>query len=105
MSRAGETYDNAFAESLFSRYKAELLEGGSFADTEQARMETFNYIDGYYNPARRHSSIGYKTPLAFEADYRQRSETRADFRPLAQTKIDRITQKGVKLKQHSRPTF
>ena len=40
MSRAGETYDNAFAESLFSRYKAELLEGGAFSDTEEATMET-----------------------------------------------------------------
>ncbi|MGH9897362.1 MAG: IS3 family transposase, partial [Pyrinomonadaceae bacterium] len=74
MSRAGETYDNAFAESLFSRYKAELLEGGAFADTEEARMETFQYIDGYYNPVRRHSSIGYKSPFAFEAAYRQRGE-------------------------------
>jgi transposase InsO family protein len=41
MSRADETYDNAHAESLFSRYKAELLEGGAFADLEQARSETF----------------------------------------------------------------
>jgi putative transposase len=49
MSRAGESYDNAYAESWFSRYKAELLEGGVFADVEEARLETFNYIDGYYN--------------------------------------------------------
>src|SRR5262245_15969226 len=45
MSRAEETYDNAFAESLFSRYKAELLEGGAFADVEQARLETFAFIE------------------------------------------------------------
>ncbi len=62
MSRAGESYDNAYAESLFSRYKAELLEGGAFADVEQARMETFNYIEGYYNRIRRHSSLGYLSP-------------------------------------------
>jgi putative transposase len=48
MSRADETYDNAHDESLFSRYKAELLEDGAFADVEQARPETFAYIEGYY---------------------------------------------------------
>lgn len=105
MSRAGETYDNAFAESLFSRYKAELLEGGSFADTEEARMETFEYIDGYYNPVRRHSSLGYKSPLAFEADYRQRTENRAVFSSLTPNSIDNNSTKGVKPKQHSCPTF
>jgi putative transposase len=58
MSRADETYDNTHAESLFSRYKAELLEGGAFADLEQARSETFAYIEGYYNRVRLHSSLG-----------------------------------------------
>ena len=105
MSRAGETYDNAFAESLFSRYKAELLEGGAFANTEEARMETFQYIDGYYNPVRRHSSLGYLSPLAFETDYCQRSENRAVFRPLTPKSIDNNSTKGVKPKQHSCPTF
>ena len=105
MSRAGETYDNAFAESLFSRYKAELLEGSAFADVEEARMETGEYIDGYYNPVRRHSGIGYTNPLAFEADYRQRSENRAVFRPLSPKTFDKNSTKGVKPKQHSCPTF
>jgi putative transposase len=58
MSRAGETYDNAFAESLFSRYKAELLEGGAFRDVVEAQLETFEYIERYYNPVRRHSALG-----------------------------------------------
>lgn len=40
MSRAGETYDNAYAESLFSRYKAELLENGIFRDLAEAELET-----------------------------------------------------------------
>ena len=105
MSRTGETYDNAFAESLFSRYKAELLEGGSFADVEEARMETFQYIDGYYNPVRRHSSLGYKSPLAFETDHRQRTENRAVFSPLTPKSIDKNSTKGVKTKQHPCPTF
>jgi len=69
MSRAGESYDNAYAESLFSRYKAELLEGGAFADVKEAKMETFNYIDGYYNRIRRHSSLGYLSPEEYERKY------------------------------------
>jgi transposase InsO family protein len=52
MSRAGEVYNNAFAEGLFSRYKAELLEDGQFADVGQARQESFAYIEGYYNRVR-----------------------------------------------------
>ena len=105
MSRAGETYDNAFAESLFSRYKAELLEGGAFNSTDEARMETFQYIDGYYNPIRRHSSLGYLSPLAFETGHRQRTENRAVFSSLTPNSIDRNSTKGVKPKQHSCPTF
>jgi putative transposase len=73
MSRADETYDNAHAESLFSRYKSELLEGGAFADLEQARSETFAYIEGYYNRVRLHSSLGYLSPEEFERAYYQRA--------------------------------
>lgn len=69
MSRAAESYDNAYAESLFSRYKAELLEGGAFADLEEARLETFNYIEGYYNRIRRHSSLGYVSPEEYERKF------------------------------------
>ena len=73
MSRAGETYDNAFAESLFSRYKAELLEGGAFRDVVEAQMETFDYIEAYYNDVRRHSALGYVSPAEFERAYFQRT--------------------------------
>lgn len=69
MSRRANCYDNAQAESFFSRYKAELLEGGAFADVSQARGETFSYIEGYYNRARRHSALGYKTPEGFEREW------------------------------------
>ena len=66
MSRRVNCYDNAQAESFFSRYKAELLEGGAFEDVSQARSETFSYIEGYYNRVRRHSALGYKSPDEFE---------------------------------------
>ena len=66
MSAKGNCYDNAQAESFFSRFKAELVEGGSFESVEQARSETFSYIEGYYNRIRRHSSLDYLSPLEFE---------------------------------------
>ena len=69
MSRRANCDDNATAESFCSRYKAELLEGGAFADVEQARGETFSYIEGYYNRTRRHSTLGYKTPDEFEREW------------------------------------
>jgi len=69
MSRRSNRWDNAQAESLFSRYKAELPEDGVFEDTPQARSETFSYIEGYYNRQRRHSALGYKTPAKFEREY------------------------------------
>jgi putative transposase len=69
MSRAGERYDNVYAESLFSRYKTELLEDGAFANVEKARMESFVYIESYYNGQRRHSGLGYVSPAEYERKY------------------------------------
>lgn len=66
MSRKGNCYDNAQAESFFSRFKAELVEGGIFESVEDARSEVFSYIEGYYNRIRLHSGIGYKSPIQFE---------------------------------------
>lgn len=67
MSGKGNCYDNAQAESFFSRFKTELIEGGAFEDIEQARLEIFSYIEGYYNRVRLHSSLGYQSPMEFEA--------------------------------------
>lgn len=69
MSRADDPYDNAFAESLWSRLKAELLEGGVFLNIEDAYTEIFDYIEVYYNRERKHSSLGYRSPEQFEQEY------------------------------------
>ncbi len=66
MSRCGNCYDNAQAESFFSRFKAELVEGGSFESIADIRSEVFSYIEGYYNRIRLHSGLGYLSPLEFE---------------------------------------
>jgi len=70
MSGKGNCYDNAQAESFFSRFKAELIEGGAFADIQEARSEIFTYIESYYNRVRLHSSLGYQSPIEFEAEWR-----------------------------------
>ena len=69
MTRKDNYYDNAFSESLFSRFKAELLQGGVFNDLYDARIRTFDYIDGYYNTIRKHSSLDYLSPMQFEDRY------------------------------------
>lgn len=66
MSGKGNCYDNAQAESFFSRFKTELIEGGSFESVEQARTESMTYIDGYYNRRRPHSALGNRSPIKFE---------------------------------------
>lgn len=66
MSGKDNPYDNAFMESYFSRFKAELLQGGAFEKLEDARTEAFEFIEMYYNPIRRHSSLGYVSPMTFE---------------------------------------
>ncbi len=66
-------FANAQAESFFSRFKAELLENGVFEDVEQAKSEVFSYIEGYYNRVRLHSSVGYKSPLEFEMELKNKN--------------------------------
>ena len=69
MSRADNVYDNAFMESLFSRFKAELLQGGAFQNREDAETEVFEYIEMYYKTKRRHSALNYQSPMNFENNY------------------------------------
>lgn len=76
MSAAGNCYDNAQAESFFSRFKAELLENGKFETIEQARSEIFSYIEGYYNRRRIHSSLG-KSPAEFEKELETKTKQRS----------------------------
>lgn len=64
MSRRGDCYDNAAMESWFSTYKAEL--GESFESYAESKEKTFDYIEVFYNQQRRHSSLGYVSPAAFE---------------------------------------
>lgn len=67
MSRKGDCYDNAVAESFFSTLKNELILGKLFKSREDARSEIFDYIEVFYNRKRIHQSLGYKTPEMVDA--------------------------------------
>ena len=69
MTRKNDHYDNAFAESLFSRFKAEVLDEGVFKDLFDAKIRVFEFIEGYYNTIRKHSSIGNISPIQYEDKY------------------------------------
>ena len=68
MSRSGNCLDNALAESFFHSIKTEWLYHFTFDSRAQARSYVFDYIEGFYNPSRLHSSLGYCSPQEYETD-------------------------------------
>jgi putative transposase len=66
MSRSGDCWDNAVAESFFASLRAEWVDHQQYATRAEATRSLGDYIDGFYNPARRHSHIGYLSPIEFE---------------------------------------
>ncbi|MBL0693101.1 IS3 family transposase [Comamonas sp. JC664] len=66
MSRKGNCWDNAVAESFFSTLKMELVHDADFATRDQARAALFEYIEVFYNRQRRHSTLGYVSPVEYE---------------------------------------
>ena len=68
MSGKGNCYDNAMVETVFKTIKNELVWRTSFQSRGAATSALGRYIDGFYNPRRRHSALGYKSPISFEAD-------------------------------------
>ena len=68
MGSVGDAYDNAMAESFFSTLEAELLSRRRFTSQAEARMACFSYIEGWYNTARLHSGLGYRSPMTYEAE-------------------------------------
>jgi putative transposase len=72
MSRIGNPYDNAKAESFMKTLKHEEVDGRAYRDVDQARAEIGNFIDRVYNERRLHSALGYRPPAEYEADHRAR---------------------------------
>jgi transposase InsO family protein len=71
MSRVGDCWDNAVVESFFATLTKELLADGVFESRAQASRELFEFIEIWYNRRRRHSTLGYRTPVEFEAQVLQ----------------------------------
>ncbi len=66
MSRSGNVWDNAAMESFFSSLKTERVARKTYRTRNQARADVFDYIERFYNPTRRHSTLGYLSPMHFE---------------------------------------
>ena len=65
----GDCYDNAMCESFFATLECELLDRQRFATPAVAQLAIFDFIEGFYNTRRRHSALGYRSPLDFERDH------------------------------------
>jgi transposase InsO family protein len=73
MGRIGDPWDNAVAETFFASLEKELLRRERFPTRESARMRLFWYIECFYNPRRRHSGLGYLSPVEYEERHRDGS--------------------------------
>jgi len=71
MGSVGDAYDNAMCESFFATLECELLDRRRFISQAEARMACFSFIEGWYNPIRLHSALGYRSPMAYEAAMEQ----------------------------------
>jgi len=90
MGSVGDAYDNAMAESFFASLERELLNRRRFKSQAEAKMAVFEWIEGWYNPHRRHSSLGYRSPVNYERAHHRSSEGTRSF-----CRLQRQAQVGV----------
>src|ERR1700674_152815 len=69
MGSVGDAYDNAMCKSFFATLECELLDRRRFKTQAEARIAAFEFIEGFYNPRGRHSSLGYLSPIDYERRY------------------------------------
>ena len=68
MGSVGDAFDNAMAESFFASLECELIDRRTWRSFAEARMAIFTWIEGWYNPRRRHTGLGQKSPVNFEKE-------------------------------------
>jgi putative transposase len=78
MGSVGDAYDNGMAESFFASLECELIDRRSFRSKAEARVAVFTYIEGWYNPRRRHSALGRISPINFERSHPHTQSTSTD---------------------------
>ena len=66
MRSGGDCWDNALCESFFATLECELLDRHRYRTQDEAKTAVFDFIEGWYNPHRRHSALEYESPLSFE---------------------------------------
>ena len=76
MGTVGDAYDNAMAESFFATLECELIDRRSWQTKTEARLALFSYIEGWYNPRRRHSALGQTSPANFERKHIDKTRSR-----------------------------
>jgi hypothetical protein len=81
MGSVGDAYDNALCESFFATLECELLDRRRFPTRAEARMAVFNFIEGWYNPHRRHSGLDYLSPIAMNNVTQSSRSAKAVHRP------------------------
>jgi putative transposase len=74
MGTVGDAYDNAMAESFFATLECELIDRRSWKTKAEAKTAVFRWIEGWYNPHRRHSSLGQISPMEFERRYQEQKD-------------------------------
>ena len=74
MGSVGDAYDNAMAESFFASLECELIDRRSWKSYAEARMAIFTWIEGWYNPRRRHKGLGQKSPINFEKELQDKAD-------------------------------
>jgi putative transposase len=77
----GACFDNAMCESFFATLECELLNRQSFQTHVQARMAVFDFIEGWYNPLRRHSALDYLSPINYERSHQSQTDFRSPTPP------------------------
>ena len=75
MGSVGDCFDNAMCESFFATLECELLERRRFKTQAEARMAIFDFIEGWYNPHRRHSALDYHSPINYQRIQQQQNLT------------------------------
>jgi putative transposase len=77
MGSVGDCFDNAMCESFFATLECELLNRRSFKTQAEARMAVFDFIEGWYNPHRRHSALDYLSPINYERSHSAKTDSRS----------------------------
>ena len=77
MGSAGDCFDNAMCESFFATLACELLDRRSFKTQAEACIAVFEFIEGWYNPCRRHSALDYLSPTNYERNHKSQTDFRS----------------------------